>query len=193
MLAWEKQPEESARAYEAFALYRDLGPERSLAKVGQMLGKSKALMERWSAKHDWVYRVQALEARDQMIAREAVEQHKQVQAEDHAKREARLREEALSVREEAMSQSKKMLSWPLTEQRVVQEEEDGEQVVYQFIPAKWNKGTAVSLFHLAVGNAPDPADLEEAMYEEDYSELSEAETEELLRLVNKIRYKPREN
>ena len=52
MRAWERLENESSRAFEAFSAYRDLGPQRSLAKVAETLGKSKALMERWSAKHD---------------------------------------------------------------------------------------------------------------------------------------------
>lgn len=55
---WERQENESAEAYEAFSLYRDMAPaERSLARVGQKLGKSKTLMERWSSKHEWKHRV----------------------------------------------------------------------------------------------------------------------------------------
>jgi hypothetical protein len=45
MLAWERQENESALA---FGVYRDYGSERSLAKVGRALGKSRALIERWS-------------------------------------------------------------------------------------------------------------------------------------------------
>ena len=58
---WERQKGESEKAFEAFAAYRDMGPERSLRAVGQQLGKSKALMERWSVAHDWQERVRAYE------------------------------------------------------------------------------------------------------------------------------------
>lgn len=44
---------ESTPAYEARVRYVSMGPQRSLEKVGQQLGKSTALMERWSARHDW--------------------------------------------------------------------------------------------------------------------------------------------
>lgn len=65
---WERLPEESTEAFEAFKEYRDMGAERSLAKVGQSLGKSTALMERWSSTHDWVKRVTAW---DDEVEREA--------------------------------------------------------------------------------------------------------------------------
>ena len=55
---WERQDGETARAYEAFTEYRDMGASRSLAKVGQKLGKSKAQMEKWSKKYNWVVRAE---------------------------------------------------------------------------------------------------------------------------------------
>ena len=54
--SWERQPKESLKAYEALYLYLQLGDERSTAKVAQQLGKSKALMDRWSSAWHWVQR-----------------------------------------------------------------------------------------------------------------------------------------
>lgn len=45
--------DESTRAHAAKIVYVTMGPQRSLEAVGQKLGKSKALMERWSVAHDW--------------------------------------------------------------------------------------------------------------------------------------------
>ncbi len=56
---WERQEGESAQAFQAFAKYRDMGAERSLAKVAQELGKSKPLMERWSSRWHWGIRADA--------------------------------------------------------------------------------------------------------------------------------------
>lgn len=56
---YDRQPGESEQAFTAFRTYLDLGPKRSLAKVGHQLGKSKALMERWSSQWKWVKRVEA--------------------------------------------------------------------------------------------------------------------------------------
>ena len=58
MEAWDRQSKETAVAYEAFCCYRDMGSARSGVKVGQELGKSKALLERWSSRWDWVFRCQ---------------------------------------------------------------------------------------------------------------------------------------
>jgi hypothetical protein len=49
-------PKESPQALEAWTAYCNMGADRSLVAVGQKLGKSKALMERWSKRHDWVVR-----------------------------------------------------------------------------------------------------------------------------------------
>src|SRR3974377_1753660 len=66
-----RQPKERAKAFEAFQLYRDMGVERSLAKVGQQLGKSTPLMERWSKRWNWVARVTAWDMEQDRRTREA--------------------------------------------------------------------------------------------------------------------------
>jgi hypothetical protein len=55
-------PRESAKAFEAFCAYRDMGPGRSVAKVGLGLGKSTTLMARWSGQWAWVARVATWDA-----------------------------------------------------------------------------------------------------------------------------------
>jgi hypothetical protein len=56
---WERQADESPQAWEAFALYRDMGNDRSLSKVATSLEKSPELMGRWSSGHSWVARALA--------------------------------------------------------------------------------------------------------------------------------------
>jgi hypothetical protein len=56
---FDRQPGEPEKAFAAFRTYLDLGSKRSLRAVGQKLGKSKALMERWSSQWKWVARVEA--------------------------------------------------------------------------------------------------------------------------------------
>lgn len=53
METWERQPDESTQAYEAFTVYRE---ERSITKVAQKLDKSRTIIGQWSSEWQWVAR-----------------------------------------------------------------------------------------------------------------------------------------
>lgn len=53
MNEWERQPDESTQAYEAFTIYRE---ERSITKVAQRLDKSRTIIGQWSSEWSWVER-----------------------------------------------------------------------------------------------------------------------------------------
>ena len=72
-LPFEQQRKESSKAFAAFQVYLRMGPQRSLAAVGQQLGKSRVVIERWSSKFDWVSRVQAHAAHLAELERKAIE------------------------------------------------------------------------------------------------------------------------
>ena len=55
---WNRQENESTRAFEAFAAYRDLKP-RSLARLAEALNKHQSKLAEWSSKHNWVSRAAA--------------------------------------------------------------------------------------------------------------------------------------
>jgi hypothetical protein len=59
--AWEKRPSETLKSYTAFALYRDLGFNRTGKKVADELGIPADTVRAWSATHDWVERVELYE------------------------------------------------------------------------------------------------------------------------------------
>jgi len=66
--SWDRQSGESAKAYEAFRLYRDVDPgDRSQRKVASTLGKSGALISRWSSAHHWVTRAEAWDAHQEKL------------------------------------------------------------------------------------------------------------------------------
>lgn len=59
VLPFEQQERESEKAFAAFSIHLNMGPQRSLGAVASKLGKSKRLMEKWCKRHAWVGRVQA--------------------------------------------------------------------------------------------------------------------------------------
>jgi hypothetical protein len=199
MRAWEPQQGElrgGGKAWGAFCVFRDLGPQRTLRKAaavfyGRPDGEPKPhqydQLKRWSAKFDWQDRARSLDARDEMVRRVAIEAHLQAQAADRASREAKITERILEIREQAAEQAAKMLAWPLAEQRVVRDE-DGEDATIILSPARWTKSTAIQLAQLAAGSmigagAHDEGD--EAEW--DFSHLSEEEIESYLAIDQKVR------
>jgi hypothetical protein len=86
---------ESADAYAACVAYCALGHARSTAKVGQQLGKSKTLMDRWSARWHWVARAAAWDTALAAQTQAAYADEATAIARAHAQEAAKLREMAL--------------------------------------------------------------------------------------------------
>jgi hypothetical protein len=203
MRAWEPQEGElrgGGKAWRAFCAFRDLGPERTLRQAaavfygspdGEPRPHQYDQLRRWSAKFDWQERARSLDARDEMVRRLALEDYMRKQADDYTAREAQIAERILEIRERAAEQSAKMLAWPLAEQRVIRDE-DSEDVTYVFMPARWAKGTAIQLAHLAagavVGTSVEHADEEG---EWDFSDITEEEIVAYLEIDSKIRARGR--
>ena len=59
-------PGESKQAYEAFTVYRDLGPNRKLKHVAEKLGKNISLMKGWSAKWGWLDRADSFDKNEEV-------------------------------------------------------------------------------------------------------------------------------
>jgi hypothetical protein len=70
--AWEQQPDESPKAFEAFTLYRDMGTARSIPKVARKCTKNESLLRRWSTNHQWVSRAEAWDNEQDRLMREAL-------------------------------------------------------------------------------------------------------------------------
>lgn len=66
---WERQEDETDKAFEAFAIYRDM-ERRTTRGVASQLSKSVALISRWSSTHEWVKRAAAWDAERDRIARQ---------------------------------------------------------------------------------------------------------------------------
>lgn len=83
-LPWQRQPKETAKSWEAFRLYRDMGEGRTLAKVAAQLGKSEAIVSRWSGNHGWVARAAAWDDHVDEQRRDVAVREARKMAERHA-------------------------------------------------------------------------------------------------------------
>lgn len=107
---FEQQSNESAKAFEAFSVYLNLGPERSLAAVGKKLGKSQGLMERWSSRFSWPERVQAHASHLAICERQATEALARVKAAEWGRRQQELREREWSLHEKCIAAAERALA-----------------------------------------------------------------------------------
>jgi hypothetical protein len=108
-MEFEQLPKESAKAFAAFSLYLNMGPERSMAEVGKRLGKSEGLIERWSAKYDWGARVQAHSAYLALVERQATEAALRGKAAEWLTRQSEHREEEWKIRSELVEAGREAL------------------------------------------------------------------------------------
>jgi hypothetical protein len=97
---WEKQAGESARAFGAYCVYRDLGPRRSLgAAAEKFYGRAAAALERqldkWSRTFRWVERAKAWDQHLDAEARRAQEEARREMVERHVKEARTLQGKAL--------------------------------------------------------------------------------------------------
>lgn len=157
--AWEPVKNESASAYAAFCLYRDLGPTRSVAEVlrhFQAMGEAvtKDSLYKWSNAYDWddralKWEAHLQEAKTEIELREAKRSVIKLQRE----REKRI-EVNLLCADQLRFKALQMLDYPLercikTEQK---EGPDGKTILIQkFIePNKWGVRDAAILIRTAL-------------------------------------------
>ncbi len=84
-LPFEQQPRESAKAFSAFKIYLELGPQRTLPAVADRCKKHVSIMGRWSSRWHWAERIEAhtahvasmeLQAIEGLAVEKAVEWHR---------------------------------------------------------------------------------------------------------------------
>jgi hypothetical protein len=115
---FEQQPRESNKAFAAFSLYLNMGPQRSLDAVARQLAKSLPLIKRWSARWDWAERVAAHAAHLAIVEREALEAVARGKAAQWEQREQQLRETEWSMHERAIAAAKRGLEAYMKRQEV---------------------------------------------------------------------------
>jgi len=108
-MEFEQRENESVKAFTAFGVYLGLGAQRSIAAVGQKLGKSMALLEKWSVQHQWVERTAAYERHLSEIERQTEETLTRAKAVTWVKRREVHKEMEWQVRTELVEAGRKIL------------------------------------------------------------------------------------
>lgn len=88
---WERQEDETNRAYQAFCVYRDLGPTRSLKKAAKAFYGTETdpklsqinTVKAWSSRFMWVSRAEAFDAERDRVDRIELEEHRRAMNERH--------------------------------------------------------------------------------------------------------------
>jgi hypothetical protein len=161
MNSWDRQKGETARAFAAFSEYRNLGPERSIEQVSQILSKSVQFLKRWSARWSWVERSALFDDHQRKITQDAFEKSMKADGEKWASRLKRQREEEFELAEMFLSRARQMLKFPLVKSKS-EKSEDGHTTITEVEPANWTMDTSVrfsamghKLQRMALGLATD--------------------------------------
>ena len=81
---YERIDGEGALEYQAFALFRDLGPKRTIAEIAREMHQDLANIRKWSLKNDWLIRSLAYDDYLDEIKRKRLERDKLEMAERQA-------------------------------------------------------------------------------------------------------------
>jgi hypothetical protein len=140
---------ESPQAYEAFRCYLDLGPERSIRAVVRKLGKSRALLDRWSQKNKWQARLVVHHSEQADIAKEATATAELEFARKQAARKEQVQATAWDIAQQLIAKAREMLDFPLSEREVTQEDDNGNPVAITIKPVGWRLRDAATLAEVA--------------------------------------------
>jgi hypothetical protein len=149
---WGRMPGETMRAWEAFEIYRDAGPSRTVEVVVEELARRHdggerrfSTVKQWKTTNRWDDRAWAwdrMRDRDRMKGEASARRRLAKETEERRlKQLARHEEESLGIARELKLKALKMLQWGLEERTTTRVEvsEDGKttHVHETVMPAKW--------------------------------------------------------
>ncbi|MFE9690835.1 hypothetical protein [Micromonospora sp. NPDC005806] len=85
LLAWDRQRSEPEKAYGYFALYRDLGRTRTVAKVAEQVNKSRDYLHKLATRWKWVQRASAWDREEDRLYAEGLAEQRRDMARRHAR------------------------------------------------------------------------------------------------------------
>jgi hypothetical protein len=138
---WEQQDSESAKAFAAFKVYRDLLPsKRSLAgswEAQKGVKKGTNLpghFKRWYYNFEWASRARSYDLYHRQLEEEARAEAQRETAKKWAERVEEQREDEWDLRTKLVGKANLMLAFPLSETKI-EEGVDGQEV--HIHPAQW--------------------------------------------------------
>lgn len=118
---WERQPGESAKAFEAFRVYRDAGPDRSVVgtcrRARRRPGAAQAdgRWKTWRAKHNWESRAAAYDTHFAAIEQQAKEKERGKRATEMEQRRQQAQDDAWALSEQMRAKIQQMLKVPVAQ------------------------------------------------------------------------------
>ena len=139
---YDRQPNETDKSWAAFCVYRDMGRDRSLAKLQQERGDKgdkniQSILFKWSVKHSWVKRCSAFD--DDELERESIALQKL-----RLSRRLQMEKQAWERRDKLIKKADMIARIPLVKPEM---SDDGTQI---FMPTdKWSLKDAIAFYQYA--------------------------------------------
>ena len=136
---YDRQPNETDKSWAAFCIYRDMGRDRSLAKLQQERGDKgdkniQSILFKWSVKHSWVKRCSAFD--DDELEKESIMLQK-----ERLNRRLQMEKQAWERRDKLIKKADTIARVPLLRPEM---SEDGTQI---FMPTdKWSVKDAIAFY-----------------------------------------------
>jgi hypothetical protein len=164
---WEQLPDESNAAFEAFKVYRDYGPRRSLLSAYcKHTGRERVpgmqtpgIWKKYSRDHGWPARVAEFDRYGERLANDArevaitaVASYNGVEeANDKwVKRREEIRERNYTLAQDLYEKGKEMLAVAIVKRKIVAADpERGRPETHIFEPARWTFKTLTEMFRTA--------------------------------------------
>jgi hypothetical protein len=113
-MRFDRQPNESTRAWAAFREYLAMGADRSLAAVAAKIQKRKSQLEKWSVRWSWVERAFEYDAHNARIQSEEENRLMKERAAEWAARQSSLRETEYQTAVALEKKARELLDQPGT-------------------------------------------------------------------------------
>lgn len=135
---YDRQPNETDKSWAAFCIYRDMGGERSLEKLGQKLGKrSLRFLYVWCSRYKWVDRCRVFD--NEELQRQSI-----ALRQTRLDRQLKLEEDAWKRRDKLIKRGDTLLAMPIAKPITG---EDGTTI---YMPTdKWRVSDAIAFYKYA--------------------------------------------